>query len=673
MKDNKAKFYDRFNKELSKEYTLLSEYIDYAHTKIKVRHNACGNEYEVLPATIFKGHGCAACYGNKKYTTDSFKQKVKSIVNDEYTVLGEYTGNKNKLIMRHNVCGYEYEVKPNVFLSGCRCPNCAKNKKYTLQSFKDKVYELVGKEYDVIGEFVNARTKILMRHNKCKHEYFVAPSTFVSGSRCPNCFKSVPYTTEEYKKKVYDIVGDRYTVLGEYKRAEDKIEIRHNICGHIYKVNPLMFFVGNRCPKCSLISSRSLPEEIVAYFVSQHFNIEQSYRPDWLKLSTGNNGEIDIWIPELKIGIEYDGRIHGVDNGVSKDLEKNSIIENSNEIVKLYRIRENNLEYMSNSKKIKIIAADKMISLTSNRGRDELENIISIILSDLCNKTIEVKIDDEIINICRNKIEDYYKKEGKKRIRRKAFNKLNTKLFKERVFQEVDNEYKVLGNYVDAHTKILMKHNTCGNEYEILPYRFLNGSRCPKCAKNYQYSSLEYADKFNKQFNGEFILLEDYVDAKTLIKIKHKICNHEFCKRPTYFLKHPNCPRCSNKVKYTHEFFVEKVNKLFGPEYEVIGQYVNSQTKILMKHNICGSTYNVIPTSVLSGKRCPNCFQSITYTTEQISQRIKEVKKGEYELIGEYVGKNIPIKVKHNICGNEFDVLTYHFLNSQMKCKVCKK
>lgn len=673
MKDNKAKFYDRFDKELGKEYTLLSEYVDYNHTKIKVRHNVCGNEYEVLPATIFKGHGCAECFGNKKYTTKSFKEKVKSIVGDEYTILGEYTGNKNKLLMRHNECGIEYEVKPNVFLTGSRCPNCAKNKPYTTETFKLKVKEIAGDEYEVLGEYKNSQTDILMKHNKCGSEYIVKPTVFIGGHGCPNCYKSVPYTTDEYKKKVYDLVGDRYTVLGEYKRAKDKIEIRHNICGNVYKVNPLMFFVGNRCPKCSLISSRSLPEEIVAYFISDYFKIEQSYRPDWLKLSTGNNGELDIWIPELKIGIEYDGRIHGVDNGIQKDIEKNSIIENSSEIIRLYRIRENNLEYMAETKKIKILVAKKMISLSSNRGKEELENIISNILSDICNKDIKVKIDDEIINSCRNKVEDYYKKEGKKRIKRKANNKFNTKIFKEKVFEKTNNEYKVLGKYKDSHTNILMKHLKCGNEYEVKPYQFLNGSRCPKCAKNYHFSSDEYAEKFKNQFNEEFTLLEEYVDAKTLIKIKHNTCNHEFYIKPTYFFKHPNCPRCSNRVKYTHELFVEKVYKLFGDEYEVMGQYVNSQTKILMKHNTCGSTYNVVPTSVLSGKRCPCCFKSVPYTTEQISQRIKDEKKGEYELIGEYVGKNTPIKVKHNICGNEFDVLTYHFLNSQMKCKVCKK
>lgn len=38
-------------------------------------------------------------------------------------------------------------------------------------------------------------------------------------------------TTEEFKKLVYDLVGDEYTVLGEYTTTLTKIQMRHNKCG----------------------------------------------------------------------------------------------------------------------------------------------------------------------------------------------------------------------------------------------------------------------------------------------------------------------------------------------------------------------------------------------------------------------------------------------------------
>ncbi len=45
----------------------------------------------------------------------------------------------------------------------------------------------------------------------------------------------------------------------------------------------------------------------------------------------------------------------------------------------------------------------------------------------------------------------------------------------------VGNEYEVLGEYVNTHTKILFRHNKCGNEFLMSPKSFIHDSqRCPK-------------------------------------------------------------------------------------------------------------------------------------------------------------------------------------------------
>ena len=67
-------------------------------------------------------------FGPRK-TTEEFKQEVYNLVGNEYSVLGEYITNKTKIKMRHNKCGYEYEVTPNSFLSnGNRCRECWKKR-----------------------------------------------------------------------------------------------------------------------------------------------------------------------------------------------------------------------------------------------------------------------------------------------------------------------------------------------------------------------------------------------------------------------------------------------------------------------------------------------------------------------------------------------------------------
>ena len=84
---------------------------------------------------------------------------------------------------------------------------------------------------------------------------------------------------------------------------------------------------------CGLCGNRiSVPEKAILFYLSFLFsNIEENYRPEFLE-----GKEIDIFIPELKLGIEYDGEHWHRE--IDKDIWKNTVC-NSNGIT-LLRIRE---------------------------------------------------------------------------------------------------------------------------------------------------------------------------------------------------------------------------------------------------------------------------------------------------------------------------------------------
>lgn len=135
-----------------------------------------------------------------------FVAEVYNLVGSEYTVLGKYTKMKENIKMRHNICGHEYEVTPDNFKRGRRCPKCAiniakKKKSFNIDIFKNKVFKLVKDEYTVLGnEYVNARTPIRIKHNKCGYEWDVAPYHFLNnGTRCPKCVKKKIRNAEKKK------------------------------------------------------------------------------------------------------------------------------------------------------------------------------------------------------------------------------------------------------------------------------------------------------------------------------------------------------------------------------------------------------------------------------------------------------------------------------------------
>lgn len=75
--------------------------------------------------------------------------------------------------------------------------------------------------------------------------------------------------------------------------------------------------------------STSFPEQTILFYIQKLF-------PDAKKYKSKEISEIDIYIPELKIGIEYDGFYH---KDVKKDIYKtNKCLKNG---IKLIRVREN--------------------------------------------------------------------------------------------------------------------------------------------------------------------------------------------------------------------------------------------------------------------------------------------------------------------------------------------
>ena len=90
---------------------------------------------------------------------------------------------------------------------------------------------------------------------------------------------------------------------------------------------------GNKTLSCGLCGhSVSIPEKAIFYYMTQIFDdAEENYKPDYL-----DGKEIDIYIPSLKVGIEYDGKQWHKD--VASDLEKNFICKSHG--VFMIRVRE---------------------------------------------------------------------------------------------------------------------------------------------------------------------------------------------------------------------------------------------------------------------------------------------------------------------------------------------
>ena len=75
----------------------------------------------------------------------------------------------------------------------------------TTEDVQKEIWNLVGDEYAMLGEYIDSKTPFMIRHNKCGREYYVRWNNFKHGKRCAACRGVLKYTIEEARKAFNDL------------------------------------------------------------------------------------------------------------------------------------------------------------------------------------------------------------------------------------------------------------------------------------------------------------------------------------------------------------------------------------------------------------------------------------------------------------------------------------
>lgn len=253
--------------------------------------------------------------------------------------------------------------------------------------------------------------------------------------------------------------------------------------------------------------------------------------------------------------------------------------------------------------------------------------------------------------------------------------------FKQEVYDKVGNEYEVLGEYVNANTKVKFKHIKCRETFFMTPSHFLAGQRCtnPTCKKHRVDSAriLKKSEEFEAYVedikNGEYILLGDYVDQFTKIEILHTPCKNQYFITPKEFKAgRQRCSICKKKdeLKEKDKNFKEYVFKHGKGDYEVVDIYKGNSKKIKILHNKCGKVYETTPSSFKTGNRCTHCSEKRKWTTEEFKEYVMEKEGEDYFVVGDYINSQTKIEIKHNKCGTIYPVAPTDF-KSGNRCPRC--
>ena len=132
-----------------------------SHTKLKVVHKSCGNEFETTIANLLDNKnqiiksGSTHCrYESQSkaqtLTLEDFIQSLDRSDLEEYELVSEYKDTNTPISVKHN-CGLITIMKPREFKRYRTCPNCTNNNTMTSEkkAFRDFIRESVPFEYDI--------------------------------------------------------------------------------------------------------------------------------------------------------------------------------------------------------------------------------------------------------------------------------------------------------------------------------------------------------------------------------------------------------------------------------------------------------------------------------------------------------------------------------------------
>lgn len=171
---------------------ILNRYIN-SDTKVHCKCKVDGYEWDAIPYDIKNGSGCPKCAKCIKKTTKQFATELSNITN-YVSVIGEYTGNKNKILCRCNLCGKPFESLPINLLRGHIHKECAikiRNKRMQ-KSNDDFVSDIANilPDIKVIGIYNGRQSRIKVKCTKCGHIWTPLASNLLHGYGCPICVSS---------------------------------------------------------------------------------------------------------------------------------------------------------------------------------------------------------------------------------------------------------------------------------------------------------------------------------------------------------------------------------------------------------------------------------------------------------------------------------------------------
>ena len=455
------------------------------------------------------------------------------------------------------------------------------------------------------------------------HEWEAEIKSRTTGIGCPYCsgkkvlrgFNDLATVNPDLAKQWHPSLNGNLTPEGVTYGSGKKVWW---ICknGHSYVAAVCNRARGSGCPTCSDALRTSFPEQAMYYYIKQEF-------PDAIsgyKRIFGSSMELDVFIPSLNVGIEYDGVVyHSSPKIQCRDERKYCICKEHG--ITLIRVQE----MMPPSP---IVLCDYKIEIP-NAG----EKYLNWAISNLCNHLGRTVLPD--VRRDRKQIQQY-------------LDKRNLSLAEE--FPEIASEWDyeknaplIPENFAPhSNDKVSWICKTCGARWEaaIGDRTRPDSTGCPDCARK-RMSQKNVATRIRK--NGSFaecypdLLAEwDYSKNSDLSPEEItpgtakkawwtcKTCGYEWYGSINHRVHGRGCPYCNHRVVIAGKNDLATLRPELLEEWDYAMNSlkptevsIGCGKKAFWKCSICGHEWSAVIATRANGIGCPNWREHKNKTTHK--------------------------------------------------------
>lgn len=326
---------------------------------------------------------------------------------------------------------------------------------------------------------------------------------------------------------------------------------------------------GIGCPICKKERNTSFPEYAIFFYLYNYgLNPIHSYKE--------HGYELDIYIPNKKIAIEYDGYFWHK-NKVTKDIEKNSLCARDG--IKLYRIREG-LTSLN----------DSSIDFVINKNQCDLPWVIAKIISEIVQTNVDIDLKRDSLVI--ENLREYSEKSN-------ALLYSNPEIAKEWNYDKNGNLRPDV--FLPNSQKTVWWKCSQGHEWQAKILNRNSGYGCPYCSGRYaikgetdlQTVNPNLAKEWNYEKNNNLTPSDVLPSSDKKVWWKCEL-GHEWQTQIKVRTKGNGCPYCSRKRAIAGENDLQTINPALAQEWN------------------CEKNDGLLPKNVL-----PNCGKKVWWKCAQ--------------------------------------------------------